>query len=606
MAGNSALLAGVASSLLFVSLNVAMNLYMKWLFAPYGGNFALPWTMLAVQQFETYVVLQPWLAYRDTDNCWGWGMGSNVVEEERIGFSALLQVLAVTVLFCLNVGLNSLSLVRITITLNQTVRAFLPVGILLLATLLEQRTYPGHSYVTTALLVIGIALTCWGSPDFELYGFSLALASTLVAALGTSLNGRLLSSGPFSKGTPGKDKIMRLMMLQSVPAFFLFGAVAFWTEAEQLREMLEELGLVGCHQKFGLVSLSSVLALMSNVGRLFLVAATSALMETLAGNAKVAALCIIDNRLFGTALTGCNYAGIVLTFVGFSVHLLLQYATREEDSKAEEEEDEEKEEDKCADDFPPVDADLRRDSLHVRFAEDAEGGTSRTSIGGGGTSRTSIGGRRVSTSSRRGSITDSGGLGAMVRAMNRPRLISAADTGLASEHLALDYGRQKSSQPKRPSIHAAPVLRPDLSRPRSKTWQAGAPSASPKSLTWLNNMHLDLASVIEAPQWLSTPSHSRTGSMGGSTESEVSDHGYQQMPLSDAGLSPVQPSRSRCQTEPAPAFMSRSRLLTDVPPVVSECKDHEEMDARKAAEEAEMELERAVVEDLPPVELAPL
>merc|ERR1719323_1224906 len=77
-----------------------------------------------------------------------------------------------------------------------------------------------------------------------------------------------------------------------------------------------------------LVSVSSLLALMANLGRCFLVAATSALMETLAGNAKVAALCIIDNLLFHTALCTHNYAGIALTFGGFSVHVLLQYASK--------------------------------------------------------------------------------------------------------------------------------------------------------------------------------------------------------------------------------------------------------------------------------------
>ncbi|CAJ1346111.1 unnamed protein product [Effrenium voratum] len=45
-------LAGAASSLLFVVLNCAMNIYTKWLFSPGGGDFALPWTMLAVQQAE--------------------------------------------------------------------------------------------------------------------------------------------------------------------------------------------------------------------------------------------------------------------------------------------------------------------------------------------------------------------------------------------------------------------------------------------------------------------------------------------------------------------------------------------------------------------------
>ncbi|CAJ1346109.1 unnamed protein product, partial [Effrenium voratum] len=159
-------------------------------------------------------------------------------QDEGLGMMDLVQVLAVTGLFCVNVGLNSLSLVRISITLNQTVRAFLPVGVLLLATCVERRTYPSHSYCTTFFLVVGIALTCWGSPDFDLLGFNLALMSTLVAAAGTSLNGRLLSVGPF-RGT-GAVNIMRLMMLQSIPAFFVFTIIAVFTEKHPLTVRLVE------------------------------------------------------------------------------------------------------------------------------------------------------------------------------------------------------------------------------------------------------------------------------------------------------------------------------------------------------------------------------
>jgi len=397
-------------------------------------------------------------------------------------------------------------------------------------------------------LVIGITLTCWGSPDFEFYGFALALASTLLAALGTSLNGRLLNTGPFSM--PGKDKIMRLMLLQSVPAFFLFGAVAAWTEAAQLHEMLEEIGMRGFRQKFGLVSFSSALALMSNVGRLFLVAVTSALMETLAGNAKVAALCIIDNRLFGTALNGYNYAGVVVTFLGFSVHLLLQYATNEE---REEEQEEQEEGEECADDRLSVDVDLRRESMPDR--------------------RHSPKTRQLSTSwpLARGSITPTYSMGighifsiTHTDGMNRPRLISASDTGLASEHLAIDYGRHKSVT-KRTSIDGVP------------------PSPRPPAL--------DLANVLEAPQWLTSPTHKPSRSLTASfaAENEGLEHYYEHMPS----------ARSRCQNRQfSPSRRSAGASVWRM------WQDNGEKETIRETEEEE--LDGAALQDLPPIELAPL
>lgn len=369
--------AGVAAALVFVALTVAMNLYIKWLFAPWGGDFPLPWTMLAVQQLQAYCVLRPCLAL------YGRRLGEEEGEGEQPSASDSLQVLAVTCLFCLNVGLNALSLVRVSVTLNQTVRAFLPVGVLALASCLERRTYPWHAYATTAPLVLGIALTCWGSPGFEFWGFCCALGSTVVGAAGASLNGRLLGDGP--RGRAGPARIIRLMTLQAVPATLIFGLLAGLTEATQLTALAAAGPWELCRILL-LVSFSSALALLSNLGRCGLVSITSAVTETVAGNAKVAALCVIDNRLFGTVLHAHNYVGVALTLLSFSAHVLLQYGGALEEPAED-----------CA-------------------AEDAV-----AEAGGPWEPTRASRGRRAGPSRER----------------RVPRTVSAAETGLAAEHLAL-------------------------------------------------------------------------------------------------------------------------------------------------------------------------
>mmetsp|Transcript_96036 Transcript_96036/g.277326 ORF Transcript_96036/g.277326 Transcript_96036/m.277326 type:complete len:598 (-) Transcript_96036:103-1896(-) len=558
---SQALVAGILSSMFFIVLTVAMNIYMKWLFATEGGDFAFPWTMLAVQQLESYMVLQPVLAHLDPIH-WGWGVqtGREVEnpDDGKLHWFNLIQVLAVTLLFCLNVGLNSLSLVEISITLNQTVRAFLPVGVLILATCIEQRAYPSHSYYTTAILVAGIVLTCYGSPNFQVYGFSLVFISTLVAALGTSLNGRLLSKGPFSKSGP--YGIARLLMIQSVPAFIIFGLIAAWTESQKLHVALFEPSRWTWGQRIALVSASSALALFSNLGRCFLVAATSALMETLAGNAKVAALCAIDHQLFGTQLFPANYVGIGLTCMGFSSHVLLMYASKE----------------------------TKHSEASAEFSgqeEEAEAHGSR---------------RRASVQYR--------------TTMTRPRLISAADTGLAAEHVAVQMGRpqknrsesgdsssstlekprfrtgapgahpqleQASVQMRRPSKNRSESgdsslasSAPDSLRPRSVTWPA--PRPQPEAAGW----GVDMSLVLVAPSWLepdrSGRHHRRCredySPLSGDGPSPAAWAGWSSAingaPVSPARLAHVagaSPSaRSRAHTDPA--FQTTSRLLDDTSP----------------------------------------
>jgi len=471
--------AGIGSSLIFVLLNVSMNLYMKWLFAKDGGDFAYPWTMLAVQQLQAYMVLQPLIVWRypTVRNC-GWDVGGDD-HESSMSLTAMMQVLAVTGLFCLNVGLNSLSLVHMSITLNQTVRAFLPVGVLLLATVLERRTYPRHSYYTTFALIFGIALTCWGSPHFEFHGFFLAFTSTGIAALGSSLNGRLLNAGPFNKAGPGV--IARLLMYQSVPAFFIFLIVAYLTEAERVRDAFSARCVL-------LISISSALALMANLGRCFLVAATSALMEALAGNAKVAALCVIDHQLFHTTLHTYNYFGVAITFTGFSMHVLLQYASRQDTAAGDEQAQELAE----------------SNSKEQRTNGESHGESNGDSNG-------------VLHVRRHTPLNQP-----TIRLQPRPPLslplqISGAETGLISEQVAVRIGkpapkarRHRLSTLNEEDSYEDPSedmdhdqLEADTRRIRASTWQAGIDPTK----SWFGRVSdragVQLAPILEPPPWLS-------------------------------------------------------------------------------------------------------
>mmetsp|Transcript_56443 Transcript_56443/g.112166 ORF Transcript_56443/g.112166 Transcript_56443/m.112166 type:complete len:584 (-) Transcript_56443:166-1917(-) len=505
-----AIAAGVGSSFIFVLLNVSMNLYMKWLFAKDGGDFAFPWTMLAVQQLQAYMVLQPLIAWRypTIRNC-GWDVGGEHQRESGVGLTATIQVLAVTGLFCLNVGLNSLSLVKMSITLNQTVRAFLPVGVLLLATVLERRTYPRHSYYTTCVLIVGIGLTCWGSPHFEFNGFFLAFTSTIIAAAGSSLNGRLLNAGPFSKAGPGV--IARLLMYQSVPAFIVFALVAYVSEGDRVRHAFSAPS-AAAHRVL-LISISSVLALMSNLGRCFLVAATSALMETLAGNAKVAALCIIDHQLFHTELHHYNYVGVAITFTGFSMHVLLQYASRPS----------ELERDGPQKDMANKLALAERNEeqeLEESNSKEPEAGTNGNSHEeSNGDSNGDLHGRRHAPLNQ-----------PTIRLQPRPPLslplqISGGETGLISEQVAVRIG--KPARKARRRRHLSSINEEDFDenrnedtfhhqdhdheqletednrRMRASTWQAG----SDPTKSWLGRVSdragVKLAPILEPPPWLS-------------------------------------------------------------------------------------------------------
>jgi len=234
------------------------------------------------------------------------------------------------------------------------------------------------------------------------------------------------------------------------------------------------------------------------LGRCFLVAATSPLTETLAGNAKVAALCIIDHYLFHTVLGLKNYIGIGLTFMGFSVHLLLQYASK---------------------------------------------------------------GESQSDSSRRGDLPETPS--ATKGRVNRPRLISAADTGLAAEHLAVELGRETTTTFRRIGGENGLAPIPELPRPRSVTWPQPAPAN--QTGMWGG---VDFSLVLQVPVWLQT---SKAGSpedyspLSVASLSPMARRSLASPTLPSGHMSPTSSAaRSRFYSDPTDTNNNRARLLEDV------------------------------------------
>lgn len=140
--------------------------------------------------------------------------------------------------------------------------------------------------------------------------------------------------------------------------------------------------------------------------------------------------------------------------------------------------------------------------------------------------------------------------------LNMPRLISGAETGLFSEHLALRLGREhpfrrrkgrkntnlrmQLSQVKewlQTGFASEQVAEegeegevPPLTRPRSRTWQAGEDI----NKTWIG----DLNPVLEAPDWLndnSSLSSDRTAATSPAAETRSS--GPSGIPLIDRAVS---------------------------------------------------------------------
>ena len=296
-------------SIAFVTLNITLNLYIKWLF--HYKKFTFPITIVCVQQICSAFILFGWLIYKKQPL---------VVAKKSFVFICILSFLFVS-----NTLLNNMSLVSLSLTLNQCVRAFLPCALLAVATCIEKKRYPKQLVILAFLLTFSIFLTVYKNPSFELVGFIFATVSVFLAASFDSLSGKLL-------GNDMQGKIVQLTQLQSSVAFVFsvvpagvieFNAVRNYTQSNTLSETAFYLIIAG------------VLSTSYNLIRFELLNCTDSLFIPMIGNFKISIIVIISVFFFQDNLTTVNMIGVVLTFFIFSAYTFVFHKTKRANLKYE-------------------------------------------------------------------------------------------------------------------------------------------------------------------------------------------------------------------------------------------------------------------------------
>jgi len=279
-------------ALLFIGLNVALNIYNKWLLA----RLPIPIALVVAQQVASGVALAAWFRWRDG-------------ALPSVGGSALWGVVVMSLLFGANTVLNNASLVTLSLTLNQCVRAFLPCVVLVVAVCIEGKRYPWTMWLTGAAIAAGIFGAVWRNPSFELGGFVMVASSTMLAGGFDSMSGRLLGGDDHLEPTV-------LTLYQSVVVGLVCLPFLVWWEGASVAEdpSLLALGLGG----------GAGLALAYNLVRFNLVKQTNSLFLPMLGNFKVGMIVLLDVWLFGETLTPLNVCGVVVTVGAFVAHAWLE------------------------------------------------------------------------------------------------------------------------------------------------------------------------------------------------------------------------------------------------------------------------------------------
>ncbi|KAL0043848.1 hypothetical protein WJX82_006835 [Trebouxia sp. C0006] len=225
-----------------------------------------------------------------------------------------------------NVSLNNLSLVLITLSLNQVIRSAIPLCTATLAIFIEKKTPTRQEATGLMILTLGVMLAVWeGSVSGSVTGLLLCCFGTVCNAAMMSTAGKVMSE---------KMDVLRLTFYTAPVSCAVLLPLFLAREGQHFAVYWMD------HSTGVLLVLlcSSVVALSYNVIHSLMIQKTSAVTTTVLGEVKIVGLLLLSALLLGEdkTFTVKMTVGVTLALIGFSLYshtklkLRLQPATAED------------------------------------------------------------------------------------------------------------------------------------------------------------------------------------------------------------------------------------------------------------------------------------
>jgi len=293
----------IFSSWLFC--NVALSFTNKFLFKYQGFKF--PFFIIFLGTFSTMIGTGI-IAWRTVDRL-----------QYRLALANWRTLTALGLIHALDVGLENLSLVYINITMNQVIKSTMPAFTILLSWWFEGKTYGLRLILATAMTVVGAVMLVYNNPqvaDDGIVGVIAASVSTICASIATILIGLLLQREKMNASLiAASSSLPGVLLLLVVVGTFEFPALTAMKHVKW-----NETYVTLC------VIFITVMALLYNLSRYYLVKFTEAHYSVIAGSVKVAVIVFLSMLVFGDHydFTARNYVGAILALVGFVAYSLEQ------------------------------------------------------------------------------------------------------------------------------------------------------------------------------------------------------------------------------------------------------------------------------------------
>ncbi|KAG7666954.1 hypothetical protein Ndes2526B_g04567 [Nannochloris sp. 'desiccata'] len=289
--GNFALLIAA-----YLTLNTSLNLLNKWALGHYG--LAFPLVLTSTHMLFSFMVLAP-IALRTQ-----WEIHERTLTKQWRG------IVYIGCFMALNIALNNISLLDISLSLNQIIRSAIPVVTCLLSAVVERKIPTQQEVTALLILTIGVMITVWqgavtGKPH-----------AIMFCILGTVCNGAMMTFS--SKLLSEKLDVVRLTFYTAPVSLVCLAPFMFWREFRNFQAYF----VTNNTNVTGIMLVSSLNAVCYNAIHALVIKRTSAVTTTVIGEIKIVALLALSALLLGESkdFTAKMLFGIGLAMTGFVMY----------------------------------------------------------------------------------------------------------------------------------------------------------------------------------------------------------------------------------------------------------------------------------------------
>ncbi|CDZ98084.1 tpt-domain-containing protein [Phaffia rhodozyma] len=230
-----------------------------------------------------------------------------------------LILIGFSILYTINISVSNLSLQLVTVPFHQVVRAATPLFTIIISTLLLKTTFSKYKIFSLLPVIIGVGLATYGDYQFTIWGLTLTLLGTLLAAVKTVVTNLIQT------GVGGRTKLHPLdLLMRMSPLAFVQCVIYGWLSGE--------LGIVWT---FGTTEMTKSQALALTVNGMVAFGLnivsftankkTSALTMTVAANVKQVLTIVLSIVIFDLSINPINGLGIFLTLCGGGAYAYIEH-----------------------------------------------------------------------------------------------------------------------------------------------------------------------------------------------------------------------------------------------------------------------------------------